>query len=187
MSAVPGEAVIRPIRAEDAAAFRDLQLEALRRCPLAFTADLAEAEPRPLATWREQAERSGGGADGVIVLAVVGGGGGGGGLLAGMAGAYRPTQPKLAHAGTVRGVYVREAYRMRGVGRRLVLACADRARARGLATLRLSVVASGNAAARRCYERRGFVRYGTEPMAVQWAGQFYDEELMALRLLPPAD
>jgi GNAT superfamily N-acetyltransferase len=79
------------------------------------------------------------------------------------------------------GVYVREAFRRRGVGERLVLACVDWARRRGLLVLKLSAV-QGNGEAVRCYERCGFVAYGVEPAAVLWEGRLYDETLMALRL-----
>jgi RimJ/RimL family protein N-acetyltransferase len=168
--------VIRPVTPADADALRDLRVEAPRLHPLAFTADLAEAEARPIEAWREQAERSTGDAAALIVLAEASGGG-----LAGMAGVYTPPQPKLAHLGTVWGVYVREAFRGQGAGEALVRACADWARRKGLAGLRLSVV-EGNDAALRCYERCGFVRYGVEPIAVNWGGRLYDEVLLALRL-----
>ena len=98
-----------------------------------------------------------------------------------MTGVFTMEQPKLAHVGMVWGVYVRQAFRGRGVGERLLRACIDWARAQGRVTLKLSVVV-GNDAARRCYERVGFTAYGVEPLAVQWDGRLYDEILMVLRL-----
>jgi GNAT superfamily N-acetyltransferase len=167
---------VRPITLDDVEAFRDLRIEALRRHPVAFTADLAEAEARSLDGWRERVARSAVEGRDLIVLAD------GGELgLAGMTGVYVPPQPKLAHVGTVWGVYVREAFRRRGLGERMVRACIDWARARGLVGLRLSAV-QGNRDARRCYERCGFVTYGVEPFAVRWEGKLYDVTLMALRL-----
>lgn len=165
---------IRPIRPEDADALRELRLEALRTCPVALTADPAEAEARPPAWWREMAERNGGEGAGVIMLAETEG-------VAGMAGVWAPTNPKLAHAGTLWGVYVRPAFRGTGIGARLVRACIDWARAKPLAVVRLGV-AVGNDAAIRCYERCGFVPYGVEPLTVRWEGKYYDEVMMALRL-----
>jgi L-amino acid N-acyltransferase YncA len=70
-------------------------------------------------------------------------------------------------------------------GVQLVRACVDWARDKGLVGLRLSAVAheaDENGAARRCYERCGFVAYGVEPNAVRYEGRLYDETLMALRL-----
>ena len=173
---------IRPIRPEDAEALRELRLEALHDSPVALTADPAEAEARPPGWWREKAERSGGDGTGIIVLAETQSAGAAGpGPLAGMAGIWASTNPKLAHAGTLWGVYVRPAFRGAGVGGRLVDACVDWARQKALLVVRLGVTV-GNDAAIRCYERRGFVPYGVEPLAVRWEGRIHDELLMALRL-----
>src|ERR671912_282388 len=95
------------------------------------------------------------------------------GRLVGMAGVFAKSQPKLAHNGIVWGVYVREPFRGRGVGAKLVLACADWARGKGLLMLKLSAV--GDNPSQRCYERCGFAAYGVEPAAVQWEGRVYDE------------
>ena len=167
---------VRPVTAADAADLRALRLEALRLNPVALTADLAEAEAQPAAYWEDLAARSGGGGKEVIVVADAGGGG-----LAGMAGVYTAKAAKLAHSGTVWGVYVRERFRGQAVGERLVRACVEWARSAGLLTLKLWV-ADGNAPAIRCYERCGFVRHGVEPMAVKWEGKFYDELHFWMRL-----
>jgi len=167
---------IRPIRFDDLDAFRAMRIEAVRACPLAFTADLAATEARSLDEWRAQLARSTSDGRDVIMLADAGPAG-----LAGMTGVFTIDQPKLAHVGSVWGVYVRPPFRGRGVGERLLRACVDWAREKGRVTLKLSVVA-GNDAARRCYERVGFTAYGVEPLAVQWDGQLHDEILMVLRL-----
>jgi RimJ/RimL family protein N-acetyltransferase len=177
MTPSPDDITIRPVRLADVEALRDLRIEALRRHPIAFTADFAEAESRTSDAWRDLVAKStGDGTPDVIMVADAAERG-----LAGMTGVFVPPQPKLAHAGIVWGVYVCEDFRRRRLGERLVRAAIDWARKRGLVTLRLSAV-QGNGAARRCYERCGFVEYGVEPMAVKWDGKFYDETLMALRL-----
>lgn len=168
---------VRPIRLDDLDAFRAMRVEALRDCPLGFTADLATVESRTLDAWREQVAKSTGDGGNVIMLADAGAARG----LAGMAGVFTMEQPKLAHAGIVWGVYVRPSFRGGGLGERLVRACVDWARAKSLVTLKLGVTA-GNDVARRCYERCGFTTYGVEPMAVQWERRFYDELLMAMKL-----
>lgn len=173
----PTDAVrVRTVVAADADALRTLRLEALRLHPVALTTDLAETEARPPDYWRELIDRSGGDGGEVTVVADAGARG-----LAGMAGVFTSKQPKLAHAGTVWGVYVRENFRGAGVGEALVSACVRWARERGLITLKLWVMV-GNESAIRCYERCGFVRSGIEPLAVRWEGRFYDEALMVLRL-----
>ena len=167
---------VRPIRLDDLEAFRDLRVEAVRDCPLGFTADLGEVSTRSPESWRDQVARNAAGGADVIVVADAGGG-----QLAGMSGLYVPPQGKLAHVGTVWGVYVRPLYRGQRLGERLVAACVEWARAKSLMTVKLSVI-EGNEAAKRCYGRCGFTSYGVEPVAVQWEGTFHNEILMALRL-----
>jgi RimJ/RimL family protein N-acetyltransferase len=166
---------IRPTIRADGPLLREMRLEALRGNPLAFTADLAESESRPAEHWSDLAARGAGAGREVIVVAEAGG------ELVGMTGVFTPQQPKLAHSGTIWGVYVREASRGRGISEAMVNAALDWAREKKLKTVRLAVVAT-NHWAKRCYERCGFEVYGVEPMAVQWEGQFYDEFLMVCRL-----
>jgi GNAT superfamily N-acetyltransferase len=111
MPAPQRDIIVRPVRSHDATALRDLRVEALRLNPIALTADLAEAEARPPEWWRELVARCGGDGAEVVMIADAGSAG-----LAGMTGVFKAKQPKLAHAGTVWGVYVREPYRGRGVG-----------------------------------------------------------------------
>src|SRR5688572_28487168 len=101
---------IRLIRLDDLDAFRAMRIEAVRDCPLAFTADLAMTESRTIDEWRAQVARSIGDGRDVIMLADAGARG-----LAGMTGVFTMEQPKLAHVGTILGVYVRPAFRGRGV------------------------------------------------------------------------
>jgi ribosomal protein S18 acetylase RimI-like enzyme len=168
------QVAIRATRPDDAPDLRELRLEALRENPLAFTADLAESEAHPIEWWRDLAARGGGDKELILVADASG-------ELAGMTGIYLPKQPKLRHSGVIWGVYVRPAYRGRGIGESMVRSILDFSRERKLATVRLSVVAV-NHSAKRCYERCGFEVYGVEPMAVQWEGRFYDEFLMVCRL-----
>lgn len=180
MSGGTGEPMlIRPVQMSDVDAFRDMRLEAVRDYPLAFTADLAETSARPIEWWRDLVARNTG--DGAASVIMVADAGEGAGELAGMAGLFSPSQPKLAHAATIWGVYVRPVYRGRDIGEQLLRACIEWARAKDFATVKLSVV-EGNHVARRCYERTGFTPYGVEPLAVQWENRFYDELLMAIRL-----
>jgi ribosomal protein S18 acetylase RimI-like enzyme len=171
--------LIRPVQMSDVEAFRAMRLEAVRDYPLAFTADLAETSARPIDWWRDLIARNSG--DGAASVIMVADAGEGAGELAGMTGLFSPTQPKLSHAASIWGVYVRPHYRGRGIGEQLLRACIEWARAKDFVTVKLSVV-EGNDVARRCYQRVGFTTYGVEPLAVRWEGKYYDETLMALRL-----
>src|SRR5687768_5358406 len=128
----PQGIIIRPTSAADAEALRDLRLEALRAHPIAFTADLAAEEARTPHDWQDLVTRGGGHGPEVIHLAFSGP------TLAGMCGVHTPKQPKLSHSGIVWGVYVRPAFRNRGVATAMLHACIDWARATRLVTLRLS-------------------------------------------------
>ena len=123
---------IRPIAPADALAFRELRLEALRTCPLAFTADVGETEAQPPEFWDKRAADSTGEGAQLIMLAVAGGPGSSastasagtnnGQKLVGMTGVYTQSAPKIAHIGHVWGVFVRESHRGRGVGEALMRA-----------------------------------------------------------------
>ncbi len=177
MSATPPalEPVIRTVRRDEAAALRDLRLEALRLCPTAFSADLAISEARPIDWWRDLAEKNAGEGEQAIFVSAEGD------RLVGMAGVWGTAEPKQAHRANIWGVYVRPDARGRGLGRRLVDAAVDWAAGKGKLIVELAVVV-GNGAARRCYERAGFGVYAVQPMVVRVDGVFYDELLMVKRL-----
>jgi ribosomal protein S18 acetylase RimI-like enzyme len=70
----------------------------------------------------------------------------------------------------------------RGVGRALLRAALGRARQEpGLALIQLSV-GSTNEPAKSLYASFGFETYGIERQAIFVDGEYFDEELMALKL-----
>ncbi|MFI5302410.1 MAG: GNAT family N-acetyltransferase [Polyangiales bacterium] len=104
------------------------------------------------------------------------------GALGGMIGCKRLPGLKARHRAYVWGMYVDEALRGRGVGRRLVEEMLIKARAiDGLEVLELTVIAD-NARARGLYERFGFVAWGVQRDAVLWEGRRGDEAHLALDL-----
>ncbi len=168
--------VIRNTIAEDGAALRAIRLEALRDCPVAFTADLAESENFRLDYWRDLASRGSGNGCEAVFLAQLDG------QVVGMLGIFADVRrPKLRHSATIWGVYVRFAHRGNGVAAQLLDAAIQWARAKPLVMVKLSVV-EGNTIARRCYERSGFAAYGVEPKAIFLDGRYFDEVLMAIHL-----
>jgi ribosomal protein S18 acetylase RimI-like enzyme len=112
--------------------------------------------------------------------------------LLGVAGLAIREGEKERHKGLLWGMYVRPDARKAGVGRRLVEAVIDHARAH-VEVIQLSVI-SDNQPARRLYGSLGFVEYGLERDSLKQSGRYYDEILMALDLrldldqfaLPPA-
>lgn len=103
------------------------------------------------------------------------------GVLVGMVGLIMPTKLKQRHKGMIWGMYVQPQSRRTGVGRALLNAAVEQARAWSVDQLQLSVAESATAA-RHLYESAGFCVWGTEPRALHWAGQFRAEHHLALAL-----
>ncbi len=102
--------------------------------------------------------------------------------LAGIVGFYRESGAKGQHKGYIVSMYVAPEQRGHGTGKALLTEAIAQARTvPGLEQLLLSVVTS-NAAARRLYRSLGFEVYGLEPRALKHCDQYWDEELMILRL-----
>ena len=166
---------IRRLTQADAAAYRHLRLEALRRHPEAFSSDFATELQMSTETFAARMPSPPGGLFGGFV------GNGTGEMLGGMAGLVVQPRAKLRHKGLLVGMYVAPLHRRSGLARALVRQVIDHARAAGLHVLQLGVTV-GNEPARRLYRQLGFHPYGVERDALCVDGRFLDEELMALRL-----
>jgi ribosomal protein S18 acetylase RimI-like enzyme len=161
---------IRRLSPEDAALFRDIRLEGLRRNPDAFGSTVEAECQKPLSFFAERLATS-------TVFAAFRGTD-----LAGVAGFYIQPGPKHAHKGMLWGMYVRPQARGAGTGARLVAAVIDHARAH-VELIQLSVIGE-NLTARRLYERFGFEEYGLEKRAAKYHGIYHDDVLMAKMLIP---
>ncbi|WP_116233623.1 GNAT family N-acetyltransferase [Paenibacillus sp. VMFN-D1] len=70
----------------------------------------------------------------------------------------------------------------KGIGKSLVQKLINKAKhCEGLEQINLTVISNNNAA-KRLYETIGFVTYGTEQNALKNGYQYWDENLMVLRL-----
>ncbi|RKP57967.1 GNAT family N-acetyltransferase [Cohnella endophytica] len=104
------------------------------------------------------------------------------GTLSGIVTFVRETGIKTSHKGNVYGMYVTQEMRGKGLGRVLMLELIREAReCDGLEQLNLIVV-SNNESAKKLYRSVGFDVYGVERRALKYNGQYYDEDLMVLRL-----
>jgi ribosomal protein S18 acetylase RimI-like enzyme len=163
---------IRRLAAADAAAYRALRLRALRENPEAFTSSFEEENARPPA---ESAQRL---SSGVRIWGAFDQQG----VLVGMVGLDPELRPKNRHKAHVVAMYVAPEAGRRGIGRALLDALVQDARASGLELLVLTVT-EGNAGATRLYESMGFRSFGLEPHAIKVAGRAYAKNHMALLLL----
>jgi len=173
----PQVIAIRLLGRDDFAQYRRVRLRALAEHPEAFTSSAdeeatAEGDAR-MARRLDPAPQAPhdtvlGAFDGDALLGTVG-------LAVDM-------RTKVRHRGHVVGMYVVPERARRGIGRALLDAQIDRARAiPGLAGLTLTVTA-GNDGARTLYERAGFVVVGRDPDAVRVGVASYDKLLMYRRL-----
>lgn len=160
---------IRRLTDEDAADYRALRLEALRRAPEAFGESHEDAAGRDEAYWTglfsDSANRAFFGADF-------------GGRLLGAANFMRAGGTKQAHKSWLFGMFVDPEARGTGCAAGLVDAIVGHARQTdGVVQIHLGVAAE-NSRARRLYEKAGFMPYGTEPRGLKFGDRFIDEVFM---------
>ena len=164
---------IRELTAADAEIFRALRLRALQEEPEAFGSSWEEENARPLAQTIARLQTEGMTAFGARDAD---------GHLVGMVRLFRHDGVKVSHKADIISMYVAPEARGRGVGRMLMEAAIERARATpGVEQLLLAVNAT-NTPARNLYLTLGFEPFGREPLALKIGDRYYDEELMALFL-----
>jgi ribosomal protein S18 acetylase RimI-like enzyme len=162
---------IRPAIPADAAAVRELRLEALALHPESFAADHASTQAGSDNEWIELINRYADNCQGILCIAMVEG------RLIGLLGLVRGHWPKTRHGGTIWGAYVKAQWRGLHVGEALLQECIAWGQANGLTLLKLGVVTS-NTSAIRCYARCGFTIYGIDPQAIYYEEVYYEELLM---------
>jgi RimJ/RimL family protein N-acetyltransferase len=166
---------IRPLTRTDAEPFRQLRRERLENSPRAFAESIEEHDAVPIATMASRLAASSG--DNFVVGAFDDSG-----TLIAMAGFARSTRAKTRHKATIWGVYVRPDCRGKGVGRDVLEALLERARAQpGLEQIALHVAADAPAA-RGLYEALGFEVFGHERHSLKVDGEYVDQDHMVLRL-----
>jgi RimJ/RimL family protein N-acetyltransferase len=160
--------LIRRLAPSEAAAYREIRLDALRCSPEAFGSTFEAESARPIERFAERLSNC-------TVFGAFRGA-----EIVGMAGFMGREGAKDAHKGMLWGMYVRADARNAGVGRRLAEAVIEFAHER-VELLQLAVVRD-NEPARRLYASLGFVEYGIERKALKQGGRYYDEILMAKEL-----
>jgi RimJ/RimL family protein N-acetyltransferase len=164
---------IRQAAEPDAAAFRELRLEALRSHPEAFGSDFETQNEFPLSHWADRLRALGD--ETMICFAEHEG------RLIGMCGIYRGRMKKIQHNATIFSVFVQPRWRGQHIAERLIEQCLQWARQQNILIVKLAVVTT-NTSAIRCYARCGFTVYGIEPQVINHDGILYDELLMVRRL-----
>lgn len=157
---------VRQLTAADAAAFRDIHLEALQAQPAAFAAAYEEDCDQPSAAYAQRLEQ-------LTILGAFADDG-----LAGVVTLQRHAQLKRRHVAMLWGMYVKPAARGTGLAEALFEAALHRAQSE-VDQLELYVQV-GNARARRFYVRYGFETYGIMRRSLRVDGVDHDAEMMVL-------
>jgi len=165
---------IRRLVPADLPAYKALRDDVLAAHPESFTSDAAPERPPDSYLARLGLQRPEGGEFTLGAWKV--------GELVGAVSCERDPRSKVRHIGHIIGMMVRNESQGSGLGRALLDACIDQARAaEGLVMLTLTVTA-GNAPAVRLYERAGFVRCGRLPRAILVNGEYHAKDQMVLAL-----
>lgn len=163
---------IRPVRPGDAPGVLAVQREAAEERWLILT------QPEEVATVEEEEARiaSWTPATGTLLVAEDGEPP----RIVGICGVHRGRRKGAQHSAEV-GITVAASHRGRGVGRALMLAAEEWARAHGIERMHLSVFAH-NEPARRLYRALGYAEEGLRPAHYRMKGRDVDEVLMGKRL-----
>ncbi len=163
-----GSVLVREATVSDAENFRELRLDALQDSPIAFPADYTVYVNHPRSFWESRLKTD---EMATVFFAEHEN------QLIGMTGIRRGELPKTKHSATIWGVYVRPAWRSIRIAESLIEACLAWAKSNDVNIVKLGVTAASTSAV-RCYQRCGFIIYGTEPRGIFYDGHYYDGYLM---------
>jgi RimJ/RimL family protein N-acetyltransferase len=163
---------IRPLSAADAAAFREIRLQAIADSPSAVWPTHEEEARRTIQETEARIQKT----DTQVVFGAF--------LdtkLVGIAGLRREPLAQVRHKAVLWGVFVSPEQRRAGLARELFSRLLAFAREEGVLQIQLCVNAE-NVRARNFYRSLGFEAFGLEPRAMRVGDRYFDEEHMVLRL-----
>jgi RimJ/RimL family protein N-acetyltransferase len=163
---------IRPLAAPDAAAFRQIRLQAISDSPSAVWPTYEEVARQTIKDIEARIQRT----DTQIVFGAFIGT-----KLIGIAGLRREPLEQVKHKAALWGVFISPERRREGLARTLFSRVLSFARDAGVLQIHLCVNTE-NVRARSLYRSLGFESFGVEPRAMRVGGRFFDEEHMVLRL-----
>lgn len=163
---------IRPLAAPDAAAFRQIRLQAISDSPSAVWPTYEEEAKRTVKEIEARILRT----DTQVVFGAF--------IdreLVGIAGLRREPLDQVRHKAVLWGVFVSPDWRREGLARKLFARVQSFAREEGVLQIQLCVNAE-NVRARNLYRSLGFESFGVEPRAMRVGDKYFGEEHMVLGL-----
>lgn len=167
---------IRRLTEEDAAAWQEIRLGALREYPENFGMTAEEEAAIPLEFIERRFKQDLAGEDRFILGAFDGDD------LIAIVGFDRQQLQQRRHIGVMWGIFVAASHRKKGVARSMLSDLLERARnIPGITHIRVTTNAD-NEGAKKLYSSLGFASWGVEPHALLVKGKLHDEEHFALDL-----
>lgn len=163
---------IRPLCAHDAAAFRQIRLQAISDSPSAVWPTYDEEASRTATEIEARIQMT---SSQVVFGAFIDE------ALIGIAGLRREPLGQVSHKAVLWGVFISPDWRREGLARKLFTRVQSFARNKGVLQIHLCVNAE-NVRAGNLYRSLGFESFGVEPRAMRVGERFFDEEHMVLRL-----
>ncbi|GAA0363097.1 GNAT family N-acetyltransferase [Bacillus horti] len=168
----------RKLTADDAEEYLQLRTRAIKENPLSFALSPSEMKEKTIEQIREQLEQ-GNKVDGYASFTV--------GVfdhnkLCGTGAFMQRPYEKMAHKGSLLGLYVAPEYQGKGIAKGLIKEIIHQAsQLKGMEQI-LLMVNNENEAAKKLYSSLGFTVYGVEQKAMKIDGKYYDESLMSYDL-----
>ena len=165
---------IRILNKSDAQVYQETRLKALKNNPEAFGSTYEREVEFSIETIEKRLEP----AQDKFVLGAFDNHG----VLVGMVTFKRENGLKISHKGNIFGMYVVPEAREQGLGKSLMVELIHRVKScEGMEQINLTVV-SKNDSAKKLYKSLGFEVYGVEKNGLKFNGQYFDEELMVLKI-----
>lgn len=168
------EITFRTPKIDEAAAYRELRLEALKEFPANFSSSYEENKAKDMAYWEGFLRLAQNKNKEIMIMAYVNG------EMVGMGTIFWDDKAKICHIGNMVAIYVKKTFQGKGIGYELASRLISEAKTiRHLKKIKLEVNKE-NVPAFELYKKLGFDVIGTAKQEIFSEGKYYDNILMEL-------
>lgn len=165
--------IVRKLVKNDAVDYRKIRLEALYNNPDSFGTTYHEEAIKTIDEFRERIPEG----NNNFILGCYENQ-----ELIGIVAFHQEERIKLRHKAYIRSMYVKQQYRVRGIGKLLLGKLIETAKAINEIEILLLDVIVNNVSAEQLYLSFGFKVYGIETMAYKFNDRYFDLKFMSLRI-----